>query len=84
MRERKRDDQSGFDEGLLALYEKLRELDETPDGHEPCVRQETHERGRENLPKDVPVQQPHGTDGKTKKDLALSSHCFPAPIRNVR
>ncbi len=48
---------AGLDERLLALDEKLRELHEPADGHEPRVGEEAHERGRENLSKDVTVQQ---------------------------
>jgi hypothetical protein len=58
VRDREGDDQSGLDERLLALDEKLRELHEPPDGHEPGVSEKADERGSEHLAEDVPIDTP--------------------------
>ena len=76
MRERERDDESGFAEGLLALHEKLRELDEPPDGHEPCVSEEPHDVGARTSRKTYRFNLPR-TERMVRR---FSQLLFPAPI----
>ncbi len=58
VREREREDDAGLGEGLFALDEKLRELDETADDHEPRVGEEAHEGRRQHLDEHVPIDPP--------------------------
>jgi hypothetical protein len=49
VRERERDDEPSFADRLLALYEKLGELNQPSHGHESGVSEESDERGREDF-----------------------------------